>query len=253
LADAPVTPAGRDGEAAASFLYSLLGTFGQPSGEFIMRGAPAWARPALWGVGLLLAVALSAGAAAASSVGSAVVVEGRVVVIGHGERAARELTEGAALHEGDRIRTERGARARLALVDGSTLQLGEETEVFLDWVLHAPAAQSRNVVLELAAGIMRSFVEAVMHQSLVELRTATAITSVRGTEWITEAGAQSTAVVALDGQVAVRSIAPAVPGEVVLGQGEGTDVPAGEPPGPPVVWGEARVADALARTEVPER
>jgi hypothetical protein len=213
------------------------------------------ARFAPWGLALLLAVALpDAGSAqAASSVGTAVVVEGRVVVVGHGERAVRELTEGAALQEGDRVRTERGARARLALVDGSTLQLGEDTEVFLDWVLHAPEAQSRNIVLELAAGILRSFVEAVAHQSLVELRTATAITSVRGTEWITEADAQSTAVVALDGQVAVRSIAPAVPGEVVLGPGEGTDVPAGAPPGPPVVWGEARVADALARTEVPER
>ena len=48
------------------------------------------------------------------------------------------------------------------------------------------------------------------------MHTNTAVISVRGTEWIAEAGRAATAIVALEGEVAVRNVDPAVPGEVTL-------------------------------------
>jgi len=184
-----------------------------------------------------------------AGVGTVTALVGEVTVTGHGETEPRPLEEGRPVFEGDRIVTGAGARVRLELVDGSVLQLGENTELYLDWVLHAPAYESRNVVLELAAGILRSVVEAIAPRSRVELRTETAVASVRGTEWITEATAAS-AIVTLDGQVAVRNRREDVAGEVVLGPGEGTTVEADAPPTEPSVWGDARRESFIERSAI---
>ena len=73
----------------------------------------------------------------------------------------------------------------------------------------------------------------------------------RGTDWIAEATADATAIVTLDGRVAVRNVRPGIVGEVVLGAGEGTTVEADEPPGAVSVWGEARKNSFIDRTTVP--
>ena len=65
------------------------------------------------------------------------------------------------------------------------------------------------------------------------------------------ARAEATAIVALEGQVAIRNIEPAVAGEVVLGPGEGTTVNDSAPPTTPTVWGDARRNQFIARTTVP--
>ena len=83
------------------------------------------------------------------------------------------------------------------------------------------------------------------------MHTNTAVISVRGTEWIAEAKPDATAIVALEGQVAVRNVDPAVPGAVALGPGEGVTVDAGAPPPAPTVWGDARRNAFIERTTVP--
>jgi hypothetical protein len=167
------------------------------------------------------------------------------------ERRKRALAVGAELYEGDRIRTGAGARLRLAFVDGTVVQLGESTDLVLDWFLHAPDANTQNVLLRVSSGIFRVILELVLPRAAFEVQTATAVASVRGTDWISEATAEATATVALEGQVAIRNIDPTIAGEAVLGPGEGTTVNAGAPPTTPTVWGDARRNQFIARTTVP--
>jgi len=202
---------------------------------------------------MCLAAATPVPAQPAGAVGEVVDVTGEALVTRHGETEPETLSEGQPVMEGDRIRTAEGARVRLRLEDGSVLQLGEDTECYLDWVLFAPVLEMRDILIEVPLGIIRSIVEAVVPRSSVRLVTDTAIASVRGTDWILEADPEVTAVVALEGQIAVQNVAPDIAGEVSLGPGEGTSVRAGEPPNPPSVWGDARRQSFIERTTVPAR
>ena len=207
------------------------------------------------GVLLVLALALLCAppslAQRARAIGTVGELGGQCLVTSHGETQARPLSVGAEVHEGDRIRTGTGARLRLELIDGSVVQLGDQTDLVLDWFLHAPALSSQNVLLRVSAGIFRAIVELALPRSAFEVQTATAVASVRGTDWIAEATPDATAIVALDGRVSVRSIRPGIVGEVVLGPGEGTTVEADAPPTAVSVWGEARRTSFIDRTTVP--
>lgn len=205
-------------------------------------------------IALLLLLALWSGPAPAQdqrSIGRVDALVGACSVVRFGESAARTLTAGAEVYEGDRIRTDAGARLKLVFVDGTVVQLGERTDLVLDWFLYAPGANTQSALLRVPAGIFRVILKLVLPRSAFEVQTATAVASVRGTDWITEASAESTAIVALDGQVAVRNIEPAHPGEVVLGPGQGTTVNESQPPTPVAVWGDARRESFIERTRAP--
>ena len=185
----------------------------------------------------------------AEPVGRVAAVVGTVLVTGAdggsgGE--ARRLTEGAPVFQGDRIETAAGSRVRLEFVDESVVSLGENCAFTIDWFLYAPAIDLRSVLFLVPRGILR-LAASLVPDSTFELRTNTAVASVRGTDWMAEASGESTAVVVLDGRVAVGNAL----GTVVLTEGEGTDVAAGEPPTPPVRWGEARIERFLRATAVP--
>ena len=185
------------------------------------------------------------------SIGSVSELVGRCLVSRHGETEARPLTIGAELYEGDSVRTAAGAKLKLAFIDGSVVQLGEGTDLALDWFLHAPEEQTQNVLLQASAGIFRVIAKLLLPRSAFVVQTPTAVASVRGTDWIVEAAPGATAIVVLDGQVAVRNVAAAVPGEVTLQPGEGTTVEAGLAPRPPSAWGDARRNSFIARTAIP--
>jgi hypothetical protein len=184
-------------------------------------------------------------------VGTVEALVGTAVVTRQATGGALPLTVGAELFEADRIRTDVGARLRLRLRDGSVLTCGEATGLTLDEALYAPARDSQSLLLRVSFGIVRSVVDLLAPQSTYQMHTNTAVISVRGTEWIAEAQRAATAIVALQGQVAVRNVNPAVPGEVTLGPGEGVTVEAGAPPPPPTVWGDARRNSFIEQTSVP--
>jgi hypothetical protein len=189
--------------------------------------------------------------AQALAVGTVEALVGRAVVTRHATGEAGPLAVGAELFEGDRIRTDAGARLRLALRDGSVLTCGEATGLTLDRALYAPEQDSREYLLRVSFGIVRAVVELLAAPSSFEMHTNTAVISARGTEWIAEAQRAATSVVALEGEVAVRNVDPSVPGEVTLGPGEGVTVEAGQPPPAPTVWGDARRNSHIERTTVP--
>jgi len=186
-----------------------------------------------------------------AAVGTVTDLVGEATVTRHGASAAEALGIGAELFEGDRIHTEAGARLRLMLRDGSILTCGEATDLTLDWVLYAPDQETRSVLLRVPLGIVRAVTELLVPLSTYEMYTNTAVISVRGSEWIAEAQADATAIVSLEGEIAVRNADPAVPGEVTLAPGEGVTVETGTPPPAPTVWGDARRNDFIERTTVP--
>lgn len=186
-------------------------------------------------------------AAAGDPAGRVAALVGMVVATGQGEAEARALAPEAPVFEGDRIETASGSRVRLVFADDSVVMLGENTTLTVDWFLYAPRTSLRSALLLVPAGIFRVIVGALIPDSQFEVRTATAVASVRGTDWMAEATADATAVVVLEGRVAVGNAL----GEVTLGRREGTTVRAGEPPTPPSEWGQARI-DAFERaTAVP--
>ena len=205
------------------------------------------------GLALLLIAPGSGPASAqvAGSIGAVAELVGDCRVGRAGEAAVQPLAIGTELYEGDRVSTAEGARLKLEFVDGSVVQLGAGTELALDWFLHAPEAQTQNVLLRVSAGILRVIVRLVLPRSAYGVQTPTAAASVRGTDWILEATPGATAIVGLDGAVGVRNVDAGVPGEVVLGPGEGVTVEAGSPPPAPTVWGAARRDAFIARTAIP--
>ncbi len=203
---------------------------------------------------VLLLVALAAGPARAQApdaIGSVSAVTGQAQVTSAGESQARPLLPGAEVFEGDRIRTGADGRLRLDLEDGSVLTLGAATEVSLNRFDYAPEQAARNVLLEVPRGILRVLVELLVAHSTFEVQSNTAVASVRGTEWIAEAAPDATAIVGLEGRVAVRNVGPEIAGEVVLLPGDGTTVRPGQPPPAPTQWGAARKNAFIERTALP--
>lgn len=180
---------------------------------------------------------------------TALVGAGTVTPFGSSDETA--LAVGTSLREGDRIRTETSARAELEFVDGTVVQLGENTDFVLEWALYLPETGTQNSLFRMTSGILRVIVDLVLPRTTFEIRTETAVASVRGTDWITEAVPDNTAIVALEGEVAVRNANPTITDEVVLGPGEGTGVAADAVPNPVTVWGDARRESFIERTSVP--
>ncbi|HET6467571.1 MAG TPA: FecR domain-containing protein [Geminicoccaceae bacterium] len=185
-----------------------------------------------------------AGPAAVAQEPDCVVVEqaGAVQVL----RAARaELAAvGAPVSAQDAIRTGSAGKVRLECRGGLVIAIGPATRVGIDRYL-APADGSRlEAALAMAFGIVRLITGAPRPGRAVSVETATAVASTRSTEWLVDATARGTGVLALEGRVEVTGAGVTV----VLEPGEGTDVAPGAPPSEPRVWGAARRADALART-----
>ena len=194
---------------------------------------------------------LAPAAAQPAAAGTVAALIGTAVVTRHATGEAGPLTVGAELFEGDRIRTDTGARLRLRLRDGSVLTCGEATGLTLDRALYAPEQVSRSFLVRVSFGIARAVVELLASPAAFEMQTNTAVISARGTEWISEAQPGATAILGLEGEVTVRSDDLDVPGSVTLGPGEGVTVEAGAPPPAPTVWGDARRNSFIARTTVP--
>ena len=204
-----------------------------------------------FGIVLLLLWSTPSPAQAPASIGTVGALVGDCSVIRFGQSGASALAVGTELYEGDRVRTEAGARLKLEFADGTVVQLGESTDLVLDWFLYAPDVNTQSTLLSVSSGIFRVILELVLPRAAFEVQTATAVATVRGTDWITEVTPEATAIVALDGQVAVRNIQPPIAGAVVLGPGEGTTVNAGALPTAVTVWGDARRNQFIERTTVP--
>lgn len=153
----------------------------------------------------------------------------------------------AAIEITDRIRTGADSRAEITFTDNSILTVGPVSEVAIAGF--APAEAESNAVLDLLAGIARVTVNAATNWNRFEVRTATAVASVRGTDYLVELNEKGSAVFVSEGRVAVSSRAGA--GTVILREGQGVDVTAELKPLVVKTWGAKRRDAALARVSFP--
>lgn len=154
---------------------------------------------------------------------------------------------GAEVGETDRIRTGVDSRAEVTFSDGSVLTVGPESEVAI--ATFAPAAGESNAVLDLIAGIVRVTVNKATNWGRFDVRTTTAVASVRGTDYLVEEAGGKSAVFVAEGRVAVSSRVGA--GTIVIGAGQGVDVTAEYVPLVAKFWGAKRRDTALARVTFP--
>ncbi len=198
----------------------------------------------------LAAPALAAApAAAAEPAGRVSRSEGVVHVLRAG--VASPLGEGDPVFRGDVLRTGPAAKIRIECADGLVVVIGPATEVSVAEYLDEGGAGGGGLALalDLLEGIVRLARPVARRAFRIDVRSQTAVASVRSTEWIVEAGPAGTGVLALTGRVQVEARAGGI---VVLdGGGLGTDVAPGQTPRLPRRWGEGRRADALRRTSLP--
>lgn len=199
----------------------------------------------------LIAAADPAGGARAQDrapVGEVVALQGDATV--SRPSGVTVLTRGAAILRSDRIVTGAGSRIRIRFLDGTVVAIGAGTDlVVADYAVEA--GQRRSGLLAIIRGLFRATVAPGLPGARFDVETATAIASVRSTDWMAETSVENTSVFVIDGAVAVSSKAPAPIETVLLQPGEGTDVPAAAVPTAPVRWGQARIDALLARTAVP--
>lgn len=170
---------------------------------------------------------------------------GGVVVVRHGAEMALGID--GAIDVADTIRTSADGRAEITFTDGSILTVGPESEVEVSFF--APEASESTALFDLISGIARLTVNKATGWGRFEVRTTTAVASVRGTDYLVEALPEKSAVFVAEGRVAVSSRAGA--GTIILRMGQGVDVTAEYVPLVAKTWGEKRRNEALARVTFP--
>src|SRR5262245_47561434 len=206
-------------------------------------GRPALLRlrlvAALGALSLFLAAPGGAQPAAqtAAPVAHVVALEGTAVVVHFGNAEQLPLAVKDPLLRADTVHTRAGSKARIAFEDETVITLGELASLRVTQIAEPGRGSTRLTVL---AGAARFVIKPAPGRALVETWTPTAIAAVRGTQYIVEVTADATAVLVVDGSVAVSNWRPDVRGTVVLRPGQGTTVRADQAPQPPAQWGEPR-------------
>ncbi len=158
--------------------------------------------------------------------------------------ATRALHVGATVHAGDSLRTGASARLLVTMVDGSTLALGEQSQVVLTTVTTDAGG---SMVFDLLAGLVRAVV-GPEHPDRFAVRGRVAVAAARSTDFIVETETRLTSVFVATGEVAVDETYGGA--AVVLGAGQGVDIRRGVTTGVPRNWGQGRINDVVVRTAI---
>ncbi len=185
-------------------------------------------------------------------VAEVVALVGKVVVARADEKNSTPLAVSDVLYERDRVLTPVASKVRIRFADDTMVTLGELTSLELTTAkVKIGSKEGRHVTLTMASGWFRSTVQRLMDQESFILRTPTAVGAVRGSEFGAVVKLDSTGVFVKQGRVVVSHRDSAVPGEVTLADGDGTDVAVGQPPTPPKKWGAARINALMDATTIP--
>jgi len=147
---------------------------------------------------------------------------------------------GYRIFDADRIVTGSETRITIACDDGMRVIIAGGTEIDLGTLTGASATEGY------AARMLRglaAFILPLVGERRFEVRTPSAVASVRSTEWLVEVKDGATAVFVREGAVAVL----AAQGSGTLEPGEGIDVTASGEAGPVKTWGEGRKIELSKR------
>ena len=170
------------------------------------------------------------------------------IVRGAGRNASTtDAKKGDEVIWNDLIRTERGGRARITLVDQSILSLGSQSDLRI--VKHD--ARSQQTALTMTYGRIRAEVARVTRQGgRFELRTPTAVAGVIGTDFGVDSEPTSgSTFVCISGLVQISNSDPNIAGSVQCAPGMTTTVTAGKAPTPPTNATPAQIQQLIQDTE----
>ena len=185
------------------------------------------------------------------SIGQVTALQGQATVQHAGNTQAMPLRVESPAYREDIIQTLAASKIKLVLLDGTELSLGEGSTMTLYKFVYAPQQQTHQGIINIARGIFRVVTRKVLPQTTFEVRTATAVAAVRGTQWLGEVTPEATAITVLEGEVAVVHAEARIGGAVVLTPGQGTDVQGQQPPTAPKIWAPERVSRLLQAAALP--
>jgi len=171
----------------------------------------------------------------AAAVGRFTLVKGQVDVLKGGKVPAIAAKVQDGVEPGDVIRTKSGAKAQLSMVDASIITLAPESRLAVAEFQYNPVQGERRAVLRLLRGLVHTVVNRVIKTEEPDflMETHTATIGVRGTDWYTLLGPNSTGVYLTGGMLGVSSNLPAVAGLVRLEGGHFCQILQGLPPSAP--------------------
>jgi hypothetical protein len=185
--------------------------------------------------GVLAALLFLAVPALAQEVGTVAQLDGTADIGRSGEWTAAVI--GAPIEQGDQLRTGKRGRIKVVFQDDSVLSVSEQSLVVVNDQVFDPAAGQTRSYFDLVRGKLNSIVSDYYARpgTSYEVKTATAVAGVRGTEFSVSYDPDDavTEVLGFSGQVQVHSLLdPSGPG-VIITANESTTVAKGQLPTTP--------------------
>jgi hypothetical protein len=203
-------------------------------------------------VSCLVAIAMASGVRAQSESGKVAAILGAIEIERGG--TSEPATVGAPVFSGDRLRTGASDQAKVVFQDDSVLDLAPDTEVLLAKQAFDRAGHRLESHLRMSKGKLRAWVGEGYREprSRYEIETPTAITAVRGTEFIVayDSAADVTTVVCLAGEVEVAGTLGVIGGQVQLSTQSRTEVAKGRFPTSAEPVTEAQLGQYVAGLEL---
>ncbi len=193
---------------------------------------------------------MAAHAQQAKSIGHVTALEGTVTVLHQGKFAPEPLTLQKPMFQEDIIETDRASKVRITLTDATVISLAEQSRLELKQFSHDARQRTRSGRLAISLGIFRAILKEMIPSSAIEVATPTTVAAIRGTDLMGEVTADSTAIVVLEGTVAVSNVRPVFRGISTLSPGMGTTVRSDGPPSTPTKWSASRIEGLLRATTI---
>jgi hypothetical protein len=202
-------------------------------------------------IALIAAMLLSAAVARGQEVGTIAALEGTVEIGRTGTWSAAVL--GAAVQQGDTVRTGTPGRARIVFQDDSVITIADASEVTIDESTFDPNAGIARKLLRLGIGRIRAIVSEYYKEprAKFEIETTTAVIGVRGTEFIVafDPATLVTDVVGVSGRARVHSVRDRAGHAVFVSTRELTTVARGQYPTKPQPISDERYQQYLQGLE----
>ncbi|MBI3404919.1 MAG: FecR domain-containing protein [Acidobacteria bacterium] len=148
----------------------------------------------------------------------------------------------------DIVQTQKGGRARIALDDGSILNIGSESQL---QIVEHDAAGQRTTIQLLYGRIRSKAVQLSKPGAEFNVKTPVATAGVVGTRFVVRHIGDLTEVFCLEGTVLVGNINVSIPGKVTLKPGEFTRVMKGAAPLPAAPASPQDLSDVESETNLP--
>ncbi len=182
-----------------------------------------------------LFLVFAATAAIADDAGKIVSLEGTVEIGRAG--SFTQATTGSVIQPGDTVRTGTPGRVRILFIDDSVLNIGDGSTLVIDETVFDASKGAASTLMHLLGGKVRALVSEYYSggKGTYQIETPTAVSGVRGTEFIVtyDNKAQLSQILGLGGLVAVNGTIDRKNHGVLVRAMEITDVAKGKYPTPP--------------------